>query len=157
MTMPLGSTEEPTVKFTERESIPVHVVSTTARPGKNIAPEFGRFRTVTVTPTSGPQRLVARSLRRHETRIIVNAGIVNQPVIEGVLVGGRDEINAGNPAAIGTGGMGGYLQIGDNVTYKAQGELWVIAPTPANTGVVYVTVLDTQYASDPESFREEEK
>jgi hypothetical protein len=161
MTMPFGSTEEPDVIITERESIPVHVVSTSAKPGKSLAAEFARFRTVVVSNTinatsvtPGAARLIARSLRRHEARIIVNASIIAQTVTDGVLIGGRDEINSGNPATIGT--MGGYLQIGDSITYKGQGELWVAFPV-SNTSPVYVTVLDVQYASDPDSYREEQE
>lgn len=152
MTMPLGSAEEPSVVFSQRESIPVHVVSTSAKPEKSIGPEFGQFRTVIVTPTSGPQRLLNRSLRRHEARLIVNGSAVNQPTIEGVLIGAPNVINSGNPAAIGT--LGGYLQLGDNLTYKSQQEQWVV-PVAGNTATVYVTVVDQQYASNPESFREE--
>jgi hypothetical protein len=160
MTMPLGSTEEPTVTFTERESIPVHVVSTDAKPGKSVAAEFAHFKTYLVSNTTGAtsatpgaQRILNRSLRRHEARIIINATTAAQPIPDGVIIGRRDEINTGNPATIGT--MGGYLQIGDNMTYKGQGEVWVAFPV-GNTAPVYVTVLDIQYASDPESWREDQ-
>lgn len=159
MTMPEGSTEEPDVTVVGRESIPVHVVSTDAKPQKALAPEFARFHTYLVTSavgmtstTPGAQRILNRSLRRYEARIIVNATTAAQPIPDGVIIGGRDEINSGRPAAVGD--MGGYLQIGDSMTYKGQGELWVAFPV-GNTAAVFVTVLDMQYASDPESWRED--
>jgi hypothetical protein len=277
VTMPWGSTEEPTTTMTGRESIPVHVVSTDAKPGKTIAPEFARWRTFLISNTVGPnsitpgaQRILNRSLRRHEARIIVNGsgtlgspsydgegeaplpvaagqtvaslnggnpippgeytlsgstmlsgtgtvadinnmalyvgatqvtilsngdgneqlfplpnitftvpagGAVvsikilaagsgtanywasfvgtpaNQPNTDGVIIGGREEISSGQPAT--PGNLAGYLQIGDNVTYKGQQELWVCYPS-TNLAPVYVTVLDMQYASDPDAWREDE-
>jgi hypothetical protein len=161
MTMPQGSTEEPETVFTGLESVPVHVVSTDAKPGKSIAPEFGQWKTVIVSSALGPvsttpgaQRLLNRSLRRHEARIVVNASIVAQTVTDGVIIGPPAIINSGNPAAIGT--MAGFLQVGDSITYKSQQELWVAYPA-SNAAPVIVTALDMQYASDPESYREEER
>jgi hypothetical protein len=157
MTMPWGSTEEPEIIETMSQSIPVHVVSSDARPGKNVGAEFGHWRTVVVSntvlavsTTPGAQRLCNRSLRRHRLHIIVNASVTAQPVTDGVLVGSREEINSGNPAAIGS--MGGYLQIGDSVRWECQGELWVAYPV-SNTDPVYVTVCDEVYASDSEEWR----
>jgi hypothetical protein len=161
MTMPYGTTEEPDVTYTERESIPVHVVSTDARPIKPEAAEFAHFRTVLVanvvnalSTVPGAQRLIPRSLRRLEARIVVNSTAVNQPATDGVLIGTQAEINTGNPATIGS--MGGYLQIGDSLTYKGQPELWVAFPV-GNTAPVYVTVLDAQFASDPGAWREDQE
>jgi hypothetical protein len=161
MTMPQGSTEEPTVVFTEQESIPVHVVSSYAKPGKSIGTEFGRWRTYLVSNVVGPysatpgaQRLLARSLRRHRAHIIVNATVVAQPSIDGVIVGNREEITSGSPAIPAQ--LGGYLQIGDNVRWEVQQELWVCYPS-TNTDSVYVTICDEIYASDPDEWRNEEQ
>src|ERR1700752_2934373 len=117
MTMPEGSAEEPDVMITGMESVPVHVVSTDAKPGKSIAPEFGRWRTVLVANVVGPnsitpgaQRLFNRSLRRHRGHIIVNATVAGQPVTDGVLIGSREEITSGQAAIPGQ--LGGYLQVG---------------------------------------------
>jgi hypothetical protein len=155
VTMPEGSAEEPTVTFTEQPAIPVHVVSTSAKPGKSIGAEFGRWRTYLVANVAGPysatpgaQRLLNRSLRRHRAHIIVNASVVAQPAIDGVIVGGREEITSGSPAIPGQ--LGGYLQIGDSVRWEVQQELWVCFPS-TNTDPVYVTVCDEIYASDPDS------
>jgi hypothetical protein len=160
MTMPQGSTEEPTVTFTDQPSIPVHVVSSFAKPGKAIGAEFGRWRTFYVANVLGPysstpgaQRLLNRSLRRHRAHIIVNASVVAQPSIDGVIVGGREEITSGSTAIPGQ--LGGYLQIGDSVRWEVQQELWVCFPS-TNTDPVYVTVCDEVYASDPESYLDEE-
>jgi hypothetical protein len=278
MTMPMGSTEEPEVLMIGHQSLPVHVVSSDAKPGKTIAPEFGRFRSFLVANVVGPysitpgaQRILNRSLRRYEARIKVNGsayslpnggtsyasengavtspaaggvlattGVVpagtysvmlylsmagtpaqgtdnnnvrlnvnnatytivpnnigtapqqfgpftvttdgihailaqanaagtagsiyaaqvvatpeaaagNNSATDGILIGGREEITSGAAANIGS--LGGYLQIGDNITYRAQQELWVCYPA-SNAGPVYVTVLDMQYASDPDAYRE---
>jgi hypothetical protein len=160
VTMPWGSTEEPDVVETEFQSVPVHVVSTDAKPGKSIGTEFGRWRTVLVSNvvnqtsvTPGATRLLNRSLRRHRAHIIINASVVNQPTIDGVILGSREEINSGMPAVPGQ--LGGYLQLGDNVRYEAQAELWVCYPL-TNTSPVYVTVCDEVYASDPEAWREDQ-
>jgi hypothetical protein len=162
MTMPQGSTEEPDdVVFTMPESIPVHVASSDVRLEKSISPEFGRWRTIIVSNVVGPlsatpgaQRLVNRSRRRHRTRIVVNASVVNQPVIDGVIIGSRDEITSGLPAVPGQ--LGGYLQIGDDVPYEAQAELYVCYPS-TNTNSVYVTVCDEVYASSPESHEKKDE
>src|SRR5580700_6044837 len=133
MTMPYGSTEEPEVVLTEMQSVPVHVVSSDAKPGKSIGAEFGRWRTILVSSAVGPQsitpgaqRLLNRSLRRHRAHIIVNATVLAQPTIDGVIVGSREEITSGQPAIPGQ--LGGYLQIGDNVRWEVQSELWVCYP-----------------------------
>lgn len=159
MTMPWGAAEEPDVIETGVESVPVHVVSTDAKPGKSLAPEFGRWRTITVANVVGPnsitpgaQRLFNRSLRRHRGHIIVNATVAAQPVTDGVLVGSREEISSGQPAIPGQ--LGGYLQIGDSIRWEAQSELWVCYPS-TNTSPVYVTICDEQYASDAGSWRED--
>jgi hypothetical protein len=159
MTMPLGSAEEPDVIETGTESIPVHVVSSDAKPGKSIGTEFGRWRTFIVSNVIGPysitpgaQRLLNRSLRRHRAHIIVNGTVVAQPSIDGVIVGNREEITGGMAAVPGQ--LGGYLQIGDNVRWEVQQELWVCYPA-TNTDAVYVTVCDEIYASDPDAWRED--
>lgn len=159
MTMPQGSTEEPFINEVGRESIPVHVVSTTARPSKNIGTEFGRWQTVTVSNTAGAfsatpgsMRLLSRSLRRKRANIFVIPTVAGQPTTDGVIVGSREEINSGVPATPGF--LGGFLPIGTSVRYEVQQELWVCFPS-TNTDSVYVTTCDELYASDPESFREE--
>jgi hypothetical protein len=275
MTMPQGSTEEPSVTLTGQPSIPVHVVSSYAKPGKSIGTEFGRWRTFLVTSTvgndsatPGARRLLNRSLRRHRAHIIVNAALASstpfggvtqtaygsitdpgafdgfvftpsltagtyvltvtaffsgtveaadaanmevtgsgitgmripvppvanvpvtvsqtvtlaaaaavgvqsitagsnaavvynanisaQPVasggnssLDGVIIGGREEIASGN--AMTPGQVGGYLQIGDNIRWEVQQELWVAYPV-TNSGPVFVSVCDEVYASDPDSF-----
>lgn len=149
MTMPWGSTEEPDVIETMPESVPVHVVSSDAP--KRIAPEFGQWRTVIVSnvigaysATPGAQRLLNRSQRRRRAHIIVNSSVAAQNVQDGIIVGSREAIISGQAATIG--GIGGYLQIGDSLTYEAQQELWVCYPV-SNTATVYVTVCDEVYAS----------
>jgi hypothetical protein len=161
MTMPWGSTEEPDVVEVGQQSIPVHVVSSAARPGKSIGTEFGRWRTFLVAnvvgPTSitpGAQRLANRSLRRHRMHIIVNGTVVGQPSTDGVIIGNRDEINGGQPAIPGQ--LAGYLQIGDNVRWEVQQELWVCYPA-TNTDPVFVTICDEVYASDPDEWQSDEE
>lgn len=251
--MPWQSTEEPDVEVVEHESIPVRVVSTDAKPGKSLAPEFGRWRTFLVTSAvgndfavPGARRIVSRSLRRYRVRMFVRssgnitststptttnvpsivtsgtavqnpnnapvqvtlagftatqvfvngilvgasngtyfvpafgsisvtftvvgttatAGIpvtttVPQPVTDGIIVGGREEIAAllqggGTQAQINplTGlTPGGYLPIGTTTPYESQQELWVAFPS-TNTAPVILTICDEQYASDPEAWRE---
>jgi hypothetical protein len=160
MTMPEGSTEEPMMALGTHPSRPIHVVNSSAKPGKSIGTEFGRWRTFLITNAVGPNsatpgaaRLLNRSLRRHRAHIIVNATVAGQPVIDGVIVGGREEIASGSPAIPGQ--LGGYLQIGDSVRWECQQELWVCYPS-TNTDPVYVTVCDEVYGSDPESYKDDE-
>ena len=157
MTMPEGSAEEPEIVLWGSESKPFHVVSSTARPSKRLAPEFGRFKTVVVSSAIGPysitpgaQQLFPRSLRRNEGRFRVVASAVAQTVTDGVIISSKEAITSG-VAAIGS--SGGYYPIGTSDIYKGQGELWV-CQAPGNSAIVYVTIEDCQYASDPESFRE---
>lgn len=241
MTMPWGSTEEPEVEEHIPQSVPVHVVSSDAKPGKSIAPEFGRWRTFLITSavgqdsaTPGAKRLLNRSLRRHRAHILVNSSagsflstpsvagfpsiatsgtaiqnpfaypvsvvlagftatqvFVNgilvgasngtyivpgygalsvtftvlgtttpsgipvsnpQNPFDGVIVGGREEIVSGLPMT--PGNLGGYLQIGDNVRWESQQELWVAYPA-SNTAPVLVSVCDEVYASDSEAWKED--
>jgi hypothetical protein len=242
MTMPYGSAEEPNVTKVEHESVPVHVVSSDAKTGKAIAPEFARWRTFYVgnqasqdLAVPGAKRIANRSLRRHRLHIIVNGSGLNftpnvtpvpaittsgtavqnpngvpvsvtlagftatqvfvngilvgagngtyivpaygsisvtftvvgttataaiptsapQPTSDGVIVGSREDIAAGanqlNPYIYN---VGGYLQIGDNVRWEGQQELWVAYPS-SNVLPVFVTVCDEQYASDPDAWRED--
>jgi hypothetical protein len=153
--MPWGSTEEPEVEFSESATIPVHVVSTDARPEKSLAPEFGRWRTFRVTSAvgndlavPGAQRIANRSLRRHRLLIIVNASVAAQTVTDGVIIGGREEIAAlaASNTPLATYTPGGYLAIGNNVRYESQQELWAAYP-PSNIAPVIVTVCDETYAS----------
>ena len=157
MTMPYGSAEEPEIAEIELGTVPVRVVSSDAKPGKSIGTEFGRWRTIVVSSavnqssvTPGAQRLLNRSLRRHRAHIIINATVIAQPVIDGVIVGSREEITSGNAATPGL--LGGYLQIGDNVRWECQSELWVCYPS-TNTNSVYVTICDEVYASDPDAWK----
>lgn len=240
MTMPWGSTEEPDVVKEELASVPVHVVSTDAKPGRSPAPEFGRWRTFLITSqvgqdlaVPGGRRLANRSLRRHRilitvsssgpvtpavtavpsiatsgtavqnpngvpvsvtlagftaTQVFVNGILVGasngtytvpaygsisvtftvlgttatagiaasspQPVTDGVIVGGREEIAAllpgGNqpaPNPLTTYTAGGFLPIGSNLRYESQQELWVAYPS-SNVAPVIVTTCDEVYASD---------
>jgi hypothetical protein len=284
--MPWGTTEEPNKTLTMPDSIPVHVVSSYARPGKQIGTEFGQFRTFAITSavggvstTPGAVRLCSRSLRRKRLHIIVNASIganggtltadggpvadpgastllasitsaqmlavaplgtswsvtwsailqgtvtaadgnnmelvmplgtprqvglypglvgnypqlpvaltplagqnisvatiaaasgaaadyatqisatpLAQDTTDGIVVGSREFINSGNPLSIVSGvGNGGYLQIGDNLRWECQQELWAAWPSTNSGPPVYVTVCDEQYASDPEEWRNEEE
>jgi hypothetical protein len=240
MTMPWGSTEEPEVTEIGQQSIPVHVVSSEARPSKSAATEVGRFRTLLISSavnsqsiTPGAQRLINRNLRRHTCHILVNsagpvvttsapsqpavpatgvaqqnvnaypvsvainangATITNvsvngvtvgtsagtyivpaygsisiaysvavptwvwsgiptsgpQPITDGVILGSREEITSGMPATPGT--LAGYMQIGDNLRYAVQQELWVAYPS-TNAGPVYVTICDQLYSSDPDEYK----
>lgn len=156
MTMPYGSTEEPEETVVATQSVPIHVVSSSLKPGKPIGAEFGRIKTYTVanvqgagTTTPGAQRILNRSLRRSEARISVLASQAAQAVTDGAIFGSRDEINSGNPAAIGN--LGGFLPIGKDLVFKSQAELWVCFPV-SNANTVFVTVTDFQWASDPDSY-----
>lgn len=156
MTMPYGSTEEPTEEKIGTQSVPIHVVSSSLRPGKSLGTEFGRTKTFIVanlvgstSTTPGAQRILNRSLRRYEARISVLASVAAQAVTDGAIFGSRDEINSGNPAGIGL--LGGYLPIGKDLVFKSQAELWVCYPV-GNAATVYVTVTDFQWASDPDAY-----
>jgi hypothetical protein len=164
MTMPYGSTEEPTVTEIMHQSVPIHVVSSSLKPGKPIGTEFGRTRTLVVANVVGPnsvtpgaQRVLNRSLRRYEARIEVIASIAAQVVTDGAIFGSREEIMAGGqlgaPGAV-IGQVGGFLPCGKSLVFKSQAELWVCYPL-SNAATVYVTVTDFQWASDPGSFEEE--
>jgi hypothetical protein len=161
MTMPWGSAEEPDDLLTELPTQPVHVVSSDARLSKAIGTEFGQWRTFlitnvvgTVSSTPGAVRLCTRSLRRRRLRIIVNSSQAGQSTQDGIIVGSSAFINSGIPMTPGNLG-GGYLQIGDNVPYESQQELWAAYPT-TNVGPVLVSVCDEVYASDPGEGRERE-
>lgn len=232
--MPWGATEEPDVEQVMGQSVPVHVVSTDAKPGKSIAPEFGQWRSFLIqnkagndSATPGAQRILNRSLRRHRAHILVNsAGAVTQaaptlpsitvsgqavqnttgnPVVatlagftltqvfvngilvgatngpyvvpaygsisatftvlgtttwtgvsgpqssqDGVIIGSREVINTGQPMT--PGNIGGFLNIGDNLRWEVQQELWAAYPV-TNGGPVIVSVCDEIYASDPDSWK----
>lgn len=75
-----------------------------------------------------------------------------QSATDGVIVGSREEICGGTPAIIGQ--LGGYLQIGDNLPWECQAELWVCYPQ-SNGNPVYVSICDEQWASDPDSAKEQ--
>jgi hypothetical protein len=160
MTMPQGSAEEPTAQWWMPGSIPPHVVSSDEKPGKSIAPEFGRWRTVLVSnvqnqtsSTPGAVRIANRSLRRHRLHIFVQPTIIAQTTTDGVIIGGRDEINSGNPAVVGS--LGGFLPIGASLRWEAQMELWVCYPL-SNVNSVFVTVCDEVYASEPDAYKASE-
>lgn len=72
---------------------------------------------------------------------------------DGVIVGTRQEILSGVPAIPGQ--LGGYLQIGDNIRYESQAELWVCWPATNGGQAVYVTTCDEVWASDVTSQEEE--
>ena len=153
--MPLGSTEEPTVEFTEEPSLAVRVVSSGKT--KPIGAEFGRWHTVLVSSAVGPisitpgaQRLCNRSLRRKRLLIVVSATVLDQPSLDGVIIGSSAEINSGNPAT--PGALAGYLPIGTSIRWECQQELWVCYPT-TNTDPVFVTTCDEQYASEQPEWR----
>jgi hypothetical protein len=234
MTMPYGSAEEPNVMVTAMPSLPVHVASSDAKPGRSVAAEFGQWRTFLINSATltqvGPVRLCNRSLRRHRLQILVNStgpvtttptvsgfpsigssGAVQNPYsypvsvtlagftatavyvngvqagtgngtyivpgygilsvtysvlgtttpagipqssaqasTDGVIVGSLAMIgglgNAGGAQAV-PGGPGGYLQIGDNLRWEVQQELYAVYP-PGNSAGVYVTVCDELYESE---------
>jgi hypothetical protein len=238
VTMPGGSTEEPTLQFTNAGALMTHVVSSDAKPSKSIGTEFGRWRTLVVANVQGPysvtpgaNRLLNRSQRRHRAHILVNSAgnvtttptasafpaiavsgtavqnpysypvsvaltgftatqvFVNgvlvgasngtyivpgygslsvtftvlgattpsgipttgpQSPLDGVIIGAREEITSGQAAIPGQ--LGGFLDIGTNLRWEAQAELWVCFPA-TNTGPVFVSVCDEVYASDPESWK----
>ena|ERR1700756_3531884 len=168
MTMPYGSAEEPSLMLTETESVPVHVVSTNAKPGKSIAPEFGRWRTFLIAnvlgndlSVPGAKRIANRSLRRHRLLVGVFATVAAQTVTDGVIVGSREEIaalipggNQPSPSPLTTYTPGGYIPIGTSFRWEAQQELWAAYPV-SNVASVIVTVCDEQYASDPDAWRED--
>lgn len=158
MTMPWGSAEEPTAEIVGEESVAVRVVSTDARPEKSFAPEFGNWRTFVVSPavgndmaTPGAVRIAQRSLRRHRLHIMVNSTVVNQPFIDGVIIGSRTDIEAAlNASNVLLYNPGGYIRQGTSLRWESQQELWACYPS-SNTNAVLVSVCDEQYASDPNS------
>jgi hypothetical protein len=159
MTMPYGSTEEPDIEKIGMQSVPIHVVSSSLKPGKPIGAEFGQTRTIIVANAVGPnsvtpgaQRVLNRSLRRYEARISVLPTIVAQTVTDGAIFGAPGLIQSGAAAVIGS--LGGFLPIGKDLVWKSQAELWVCYPA-SNAASVLVTVHDFQWASDPEAFKEE--
>lgn len=79
------------------------------------------------------------------------SGLQAQPATDGAIFGAPSLIQSGAAAAIGS--LGGFLPIGKDLVWKSQAELWVCYPA-SNVGPVFVTVHDFQWASDPESFRE---
>jgi hypothetical protein len=78
--------------------------------------------------------------------ILLDLSSVTQSSQDGVIVGSSAFINSGISMTPGNTG-GGYLQIGDNVPYESQQELWAAYPT-TNVGPVLVSVCDEIYASD---------
>jgi hypothetical protein len=78
------------------------------------------------------------------------ASTSSQPVTDGVIVGSLGIVgglgNAGGAQAI-PAGAGGYLQIGDNLRWEVQQELYAVYPS-SNTAGVYVTVCDEMYESE---------
>lgn len=159
--MPYGSAEEPDIELVEAPAFAVRVVSSDAKPGKAVAPEFARWRTILVSNvqgpnsiTSGAQRLFNRSLRRHRGHIFVLPTITAQTSTDGVILGSREEIASGQPAVPGQ--LGGFLPIGVSVRWEGQAELWVCYPS-TNAAAVYVTTCDEQYASDSEAYKGSER
>lgn len=69
---------------------------------------------------------------------------------DGILLCNRDIANQAVNPSLGTGLFynGGYIPIGEDARYEAQQELWAV-PLINNSALVYVSVLDEQYASDP--------
>ena len=140
MTMPWGSTEEPTVMETGVDSIPVHVVSTDAKPGKSAAAEFGRWRTFTVANTVGPysitpgaQRIASRSLRRHRLLLKVNATVGND---------GTSLSNSGSvtePGALATIAKIGPLAAGTYTVSWVVGLAGTLGTDDANNFEIFVT------------------
>lgn len=151
MTMPWGATEEPNVEFAMEQSVAPIVVSSGAKSGKSLAAEFARWRTTIVSSalgadsaTPGAKRLLNRNQRRHRAHIFIIPSIVAQPVTDGIILGGREEICAGVPAVIGS--LAGFLPVGISVRWEGQGELWVCFPA-SNANPVIVTTCDEIYAS----------
>jgi hypothetical protein len=87
------------------------------------------------------------------------ASIAAKATTDGAIFGSKEEVNAGGQGGVAgsaavIGSMGGFLPIGKDLVWKSQAELWVCYPA-SNANTVYVTVTDFQWASDPESYREE--
>jgi hypothetical protein len=150
MTMPQDTTEEPDVQIIGYVSHAPRVQSTGRGPA-GLATEFGRWRTVIVSSAVGPysitpgaQRLCNRNLNRHRLLIAVQPSIAAQNVLDGVLVGSKEEICSGQPATIGA--FGGYLPIGTQLRWEVQSELWVCYLS-TNANPVYVTVCDEVFAA----------
>jgi hypothetical protein len=74
----------------------------------------------------------------------------SQSSSDGVIIGSREEIASGMPMI--PGNVGGFLDLGTNLRWEVQSELWVAYPL-TNTGPVLVSVCDEVYASDPDSAR----
>jgi|SRR5215469_874169 len=84
MTMPIDTVEEPDVQIIGHVSVPPHTMSSDAKPGRGIAAEFGRWRTVLVsstlgadTATPGAKRLANRNLNRHRLLAAVYSSVTN--------------------------------------------------------------------------------
>lgn len=144
MTMPIGSTEEPDVEVTDIRSIPVHVVSSDAKPGKAIGTEFARWRTFLVnnqigqdSATPGARRLLNRSLRRHRALIKVNASVT--PAVGGSVTAVAAFAAAGN----GTATLAAGASItGFDVTFgqAASANIVTVTVTGASGGTLTYTV-----------------
>lgn len=104
MTMPLGSVEEYDEEINPAQftipTMPVHVVSSDAAPGRQIAAEHGYWRTYLISPnlnaqsaTPGAVRIANRSLRRRRLLIAVNGVISNSNATS------SQELTPANPAA----------------------------------------------------------
>lgn len=160
MTMPYGSVEEPDVTLTEEPTVAVRVVSSGSRPTRNIGTEYGRWRTVLVSSTVGPnsitpgaQRLANRSLRRKRMRIYVNAaasastpnngvsyasenGAVTSPAAGGVLAT-TGVLPAGTYIVTLAVNLAGTVVQGtdnNNVRLNVNGATYTIVPNDIVTG-----------------------
>lgn len=154
MTMPWGSTEEPEVTKVGHSSIPVHVVSTDAKPTRPVAAEFGQWTTYNMILANGAVQILPRMLRRHRALIYVLPSASAQSTLDGICLGSRNIITSlANPNTSPTPGPGngGFLPIGATARWESQQELWAI-PVWYNADAVYITVCDMIYASDTTAY-----
>lgn len=120
-------------------TVPVHITSTDVKTERRSA-EYGSWQTYAISSTWQPNQILKRNLRRRRAVIVVQPSVGGaQPATDGVILGTQAQVS-GNQAS----GLGGFLQVGFNVTVENQQEVWAAFPT-ANTDAVKVLVLDELY------------
>jgi hypothetical protein len=160
-TGPYGFAEEPTVIETFSQSIPVHVVSTDAKPGKAIGTEFGRWRTFYVSntvsglsATPGAQRLLNRSLRRHRALIgVASAGPVTAaaPALASIATSGTAVQNTtGNAVQVTLAGFTATQVFVNGVLVGAGNGAYTV-PAYGSLSVTFTVLGTTTWASLPQA------
>lgn len=150
-----GSVEDPMAIQTMTQSVPVHVVSSVAKPGKAIGAEFGRWRTFVFTTsqlsqdtaTAGAKRIVNRSLRRHRFLLKVNgvgtvgSGLPAQPSFPGSTVPVQNT-NTFPATVVVSGTTGTQVTVNGIVVNSTSANGTYLVPSGATIAITY-TVAGT--------------